>query len=179
MSVPVEYDAGEPVRLPSVLSVMQPWAGAIFGPQGKDVENRRWPTQHRGALLIHVPLSVDYAAPAELIEAYSSRPNRRMVPDHRGQIIGVVDLVGVHLGDVLDPSCSPWAEFGAWHWQLARPRLLAEPVPHRGALSLWRPRVPFGAGNLPACDVCGRPYPARSCSPGHALIAANPRLYQW
>ena len=36
-----------------VLTVRQPWAWAIIQ-VGKDVENRSWPTKHRGPLLIHV-----------------------------------------------------------------------------------------------------------------------------
>lgn len=34
------------------LSIRQPWAWAILH-GGKDIENRDWPTDHRGALLIH------------------------------------------------------------------------------------------------------------------------------
>jgi len=35
------------------ISLWQPWAWAILH-AGKDVENRTWPTHHRGPLLLHV-----------------------------------------------------------------------------------------------------------------------------
>jgi hypothetical protein len=74
--------------------------------------------------------------------------------DQFGRIIGVVDLVSVHHeSDPMfwcaqaqpDPDCeravtysfcSPWAQLGAHHLVLARPRPLAEPIPYKGALGL-------------------------------------------
>lgn len=34
--------------------------------------------------------------------------------------------------------CSKWAQIDQWHWQLANVRPLAEPVPAKGALGLWK-----------------------------------------
>ena len=68
-----------------------------------------------------------------------------------GTIIGVVDLVDVHhsshLGGCTDTNarshmrrelCSPWAEADTTHLVFEHPRLLAEPIPYRGALGLRR-----------------------------------------
>jgi hypothetical protein len=55
--------------LPAVkaLTLRQPWAwAAIYG--GKDVENRRWKTRHRGPLLIHAGIDVDAGGSASVLK---------------------------------------------------------------------------------------------------------------
>ena len=149
-----------------ILTVRQPWAEAIiFG--GKGVENRvrNVAGGYRGPVAIHT--AKREATPAEWREfdrAYPEALSRmaETVPwgqDEYGVIIGVVDLVDVHVvqqshagtnvcfddstptGDI----CSQWAhaydEFPAYrghHLVLANPRPLAEPIPYRGALGLRR-----------------------------------------
>jgi ASCH domain len=117
------------------LTVMQPWAWAVLQ-VGKDVENRPGPTSYRGPLLIHSSKRVDRAGLvrcAELAKIGSTEPFERLP---RGVILGAVDLVDCSR-DPGDLRRSPWAEPRAWHWWLANPRLLAAPVPARGALGLW------------------------------------------
>ena len=103
------------------LTVRQPWASAIIW-AGKDVENRSRPSSCRGRLWIHAGLR---------LEAADVLPAGTPVP--RGAIIGYVTLTGCVQG-----SASPWAIPGYWHWQLADPVALAEPIPARGALGLWQ-----------------------------------------
>lgn len=64
-----------------------------------------------------------------------------------GAVVATAVIVGCHLeGDAAcqgDPRtagclCSIWAQLGQWHWQLAEVRPLAEPVPCRGRLNLWK-----------------------------------------
>jgi hypothetical protein len=57
------------------------------------------------------------------------------LPGHgpRGVILGTVELVDI----VLDCDCSPWAMPGHFHWKLANPERLDEPIPYTGALGLW------------------------------------------
>jgi hypothetical protein len=50
----------------------------------------------------------------------------------RGVILG-----SVVLADVVDDSCSPWAEPGCKHWLLRDPHLWPDPVPAKGDLGLW------------------------------------------
>lgn len=136
------------------LTVKQPWAWAIIH-GGKDVENRsrNLAGAYRGPVAIHAGLSDDPDALdvlERLVENWHT-PVRagddpwKYRPDGtRGAIIGVVDLVGAHLGSErtyrgagVTMLCSPWAETDAWHLVLANPRPLAHPIPCRGALGLW------------------------------------------
>ena len=138
-----------------ILTVRQPWAWAIIH-GGKDVENRtrNIAGAYRGPVAIHV------ATGGTLMENY--RTIQRIRPDlasddlpwptfehgvpNAGHVIGVLDLVDVHQdctelveGFGHTPTCSPWAMPGHWHLCLENPRPLAEPIPARGRLGLWRP----------------------------------------
>lgn len=101
---------GQPPALRG-LTIRQPWAWAvIYG--GKDVENRRWRTAHRGPLLIHAGQDADPdpEASAKLLwtmgdpEAFGQP---RAAWQARGAIIDVV-----FLDDILTDSSSPWAAAG-------------------------------------------------------------------
>jgi ASCH domain len=129
------------------LTVWQPYASAIiFG--GKDVENRVWGTRYRGCLLIHAGMGVDWKAPAMAWTAAGLTPppagrlDRRawLASLPRGRIIGTVVVSQCHHESAEEPrlSCSPWALPGQYHWQLVRSRPLADSVPCRGALRLWK-----------------------------------------
>jgi hypothetical protein len=99
---------------------------------GKDVENRTWPTRYRGLLYMHAGMAPE---PDDVL------PPGTPVP--RGAIIGHVTLT-----DCIRDSSSRWAEPGDWHWLLADPMPLPEPIPARGRLGLWQP--PTGpAGSAP------------------------------
>jgi hypothetical protein len=109
------------------LTLIQPWASLVIH-HGKSVENRSWPTNHRGPLLIHAGKKTDPAgfALAEELGIY--------LPDDlpAGGIIGRVQVVGC-----VRDSDSPWAMSGQWHWQLADPEPLAfEPL--RGQMGLFK-----------------------------------------
>lgn len=107
------------------LSIHQPWATAILQ-LGKDIENRSWPTNYRGPLLIHASKSdASYKRQDddEWMEQYSVRlPKWDELP--KGAVIGIVDLCGC-----LNISGSPppiegmdrWAE-GPYCWLLRNPR---------------------------------------------------------
>ena len=74
-----------------VLTVRQPWAWAIIQ-GGKDVENRSWPTKHRGRLLIHAGSAFErdgYETVKRLATVLPPSANEFV----RGAIIGVVELV--------------------------------------------------------------------------------------
>lgn len=127
------------------LTVYQPWAWAIgraaISPGGKPIENRPWPTRHRGLLAIHAGQKWDsdgatnHRVQAEWSEYIRSVTDRRTAgagierggPEFvAGAIIAVAGLAGVHhssacvrtipLGE-LHPdgpyTCSPWAVGGA------------------------------------------------------------------
>lgn len=140
------------------LTVMQPWAWAIF--HGKDIENRTQLWSYRGPLAIHAGqrLSDRGAADPRIHRAtmhwqreIADRPGAP-VPRLRdelvyGAILGVVELVDVHPDA---GCCKPWGESAyvehggrerrrITHLVLENPRLLAEPIPCKGLLGLWTP----------------------------------------
>ena len=159
-----------------VLTVRQPWAWAIIHGQ-KDVENRvRSLGPYRGPVAIHAAAAlapckrrdhlvggdVDFERDSAGFLARSPRfawPYR--VPEHRGRVIGVVDLVGEHHADEVTPTfcgicpegccgCSPWAMPDHHHLELANPRPLTAPIPAKGRLGLWRPDPDLTAAILAA-----------------------------
>ena len=139
-----------------VLTVRQPWAWAIIH-GGKDVENRvrNLAGDYRGPVAIHAGLAYDSAWSSRALDdaMRASGEHTRPLPSlaawrrNGGAIIGVVDLVDVHLDtdhehDAGMPSAcrcrSSWAEAGAYHLVLANPRPLVDPIPFKGALGLRR-----------------------------------------
>jgi len=138
-----------------ILTVRQPWAWAIIH-GGKDVENRKRNIagDYRGPIAIHAGLAWDRFWPEDgpledaMLDEMHRRRHRKPWPwnEHRGAIIGVVDLTDVHHAHTCPtaledrwPVCSHWAERGdIYHLVLERPRALATPIPYRGMLGLRR-----------------------------------------
>ena len=121
------------------LSICQPWSWAILN-CGKSIENRSWPTRHRGPLLVHAGLSKEwYADVAEWWPEAAAESGLPPLPAWgdlvKGAIVGVVDVIGCVHADEYEGN-SPWAG-DEWLWLLADPRILVTPVPYRGALSLF------------------------------------------
>jgi hypothetical protein len=124
------------------LSVRQPWAWAITC-AGKTVENRSRPTSYRGPLAIHAsktrPLDADLENPLILNAIADHEFEIDKAASVLGAIVAVAELTGCHdATQALGCSCSRWAAPYSWHWELANVRPLAEPVPCRGMLGLWR-----------------------------------------
>lgn len=164
-----------------ILTVRQPWAWAIIH-GGKTVENRprNIAGGYRGPVAIHAGLAYDVGS-HDRSKTLREAQDRAAValgadvfpggylwdfgaPDPReqwsvmGAIIGVVDLVDVHVCkqsltvthrdapvcfDNQTPTgaiCSPWGQFDRGrdlqHLVLANPRALTEPIPYKGALGL-------------------------------------------
>jgi len=132
-----------------VITIRQPWAHAILH-FWKNVENRSWPTKHRGPILVHagrafvnktIRADIDAARLATML----SRPVDNLLPDAvtpdelkalTGGIVGVVTIV-----DCVQNHPSPWAIPGHWHWVLADPK----PIPFqacKGRLGIWRIETP-------------------------------------
>lgn len=81
------------------LSIKQPWAWLIAHGY-KDIENRDWPTKHRGEFLIHASKGFDDEGLAYVLEHC---PDIAFVPKKnefpRGGIVGkaeIVDCVAAH-----------------------------------------------------------------------------------
>lgn len=163
-----------------ILTVRQPWAWAIIH-GGKDVENRprNIAGGYRGPVAIHAGLAYDRDANrnSATLRGAQDRAARAVGADTfpggymwdvgatdpreqwsvQGSIIGVVDLVDVHMvkqssgmsnvcfddRTPVGQICSPWAQnyiefpaYEGYHLVFANPRPLAEPIPYTGALGL-------------------------------------------
>jgi hypothetical protein len=110
------------------LTVRQPWASLIVAGI-KCVENRTWPCEHRGPLLIHAAVTPD-----DIDEALGLLDG----PFPLGAIIGQVRLLDVVRYSARRFKGNPWAE-GPWCWVLGGAVRLRHPVSCKGRLSLWEP----------------------------------------
>ena len=117
------------------LSIRQPWAWLILN-AGKDIENRDWPTNFRGRVLIHASKSCTKAEYEDAIEFMEMRHLDHLGVSfpaidqfQRGGIVGSVDIV-----DCVTESDSPWF-MGHHGFVLRNPR----PLP----FAPWKGRLGF------------------------------------
>jgi len=117
------------------LSVRQPWAWLLF--HGKDIENRSWPSSHRGPLAIQAAagMTIDEYEDARDFVRQFDRELACRIPDReslvRGAVIGTVDQIGCTAA-----SWSPWF-MGPYGHQYANATELVVPVPAKGRLGFW------------------------------------------
>ena len=116
---------------PVALSVRQSWAWAIVSGY-KDVENRSWPTDYRGNLLIHAGQRLDGAGFERLDLLGHAYPEDLPI----GALVGTVEVV-----DCIADNDSEWAEPGAWHRVLSSPTESKTPIACLGRLKLFAPDV--------------------------------------
>lgn len=102
------------------LSIRQPWCHHILH-DGKDVENRDWPTKGRGWFLIHAGKAWD-----------SSPPPQALADVPRGGIVGAARIT-----DCVTEMDSRWF-FGRYGFVLADAFPIPL-VPCKGALGFFRP----------------------------------------
>jgi hypothetical protein len=132
------------------ISVRQPWAWLILH-AGKDIENRSWPTQVRGRVLVHAAKGLtmeewigawEFARQAVQVHGMSAQELVGKVKGlnydniERGGIVGSVEIV-----NCVSLSVSPWFE-GPWGFVLRNP----QPVPFwpcRGALGFFQVDMPM------------------------------------
>jgi hypothetical protein len=114
------------------LSIRQPWAWAILH-STKRVENRDWPTQFRGRVLLHASKGCtrdEYDEAAWAIGGgINGVPPLADLP--RGAIVGAATIT-----DCVSESSSPWF-CGPYAFVLADVVALPEPIPCKGALGFW------------------------------------------
>ncbi|MCL6755147.1 ASCH domain-containing protein [Nostoc sp. CCCryo 231-06] len=115
------------------LSVRQPWAWAIIYAL-KDVENRGWPINYRGDILIHAAKTCTKKAYFEAKEFCQDMGV--VIPElislRRGQIIGIVTIVDCQFS----PIASGWGMADQYHWHLENPREIT-PIPYIGQLGIF------------------------------------------
>ena len=126
------------------LSVQQPWIDAIVcGP--KAVENRTWrPSRdiYGQDIALHASQRFDKHAVFPPGCLWMALPECRDFTGRLGAVLAAAALSGYHdARDCVRPDgtyCTPWSQPGCWHWEIMEVRPLAEPVPCKGALGLWR-----------------------------------------
>jgi hypothetical protein len=105
-----------------IISVKQPWAWCIIH-GGKNVENRKWKTKHRGELWIHAGKQFDWEGYAWLMSEGLPVPND-MEKFVQGGIIGKV-----HLISIVKNFVSKWSIPNKYHWILGNPEeIIFEPM---------------------------------------------------
>jgi hypothetical protein len=126
------------------ITVKQPWAWLQI--EGiKDIENRTWPTNYRGRVLIHAAAkswtwnAVLKYLTAAMAKVFNEGGATRTWLDSltKGAIVGSVEIV-----DCVINHPSIWAErhsppFKPYNWVLSNPIKFPEPIPAKGKLSFW------------------------------------------
>lgn len=137
------------------LSLTRPWTELVLAGV-KDVENRTWPTKHRGWLVIHGAKSYDKSAVS--LTALLERERRLssadlaaidmcvLGPEADMGYLGLVRVEDCHeagdldcyaRGERRDGRCSPWAFLKQHHWVVTDALRFAVPIPGRGMLGVF------------------------------------------
>ena len=137
-------------RTISAVSLIQPYA-SLIGCGAKRIETRSWPTKHRGLLAIHAskgfpPEYRDFAAGgrvSQLLGCFAHLPLGKVVAVCRVVDCLPVDQIRFSWGLSSrqtweqEEALGDYSE-GRYGWLLEDIRPLPEPVPAKGALSLWQ-----------------------------------------
>lgn len=142
------------------LTICQPYAHMIIVTKEKRVENRSWPTQHRGELLIHAGKSRAWLGRGgiDIVETFIGPANKRVSTsdiDGRelafGAVIGIAKLIDcLHIDGIkagFYDEMYPWLRghshaSGPWCWVLDHNVIqFADPVPMVGRLGLFNVNV--------------------------------------
>ena len=113
------WGVDDPPTISKALSVRAPWWWYILH-SGKDVENRSWKTNYRGAIYIHASrwwvesqMEDDDILPAHTLQE---------MKELGGCLVGTVEIV-----DCIRDSKSKWAEPDCYHFILANPVVIEKP----------------------------------------------------
>jgi hypothetical protein len=118
------------------LSICQPWAYLIVTGD-KRIENRSWPTRHRGSLVIHAGLNRD--AYHQAVEKYGLAALEqkwglpKLGDEHFGVLCGLVTVVDC---EPLEAALGQPYATGPWCWILENARQFP-PIPFKGTLGLF------------------------------------------
>ncbi|KKN34585.1 hypothetical protein LCGC14_0792250 [marine sediment metagenome] len=117
------------------LSLTQPMAWAIFN--GKDVENRTWPTKIRGRIYIHASKKLDQGHYIWISNNENRLGLQLPQPDDfiHGALIGEVDIV-----DCVQNHGSRWWS-GPYAFVLANAVIFEKPIPCKGMLGFFAPKL--------------------------------------
>lgn len=133
------------------ISIKNPWAYLICA-NIKPIENRTWPTNFRGRVLVHVSAKPvkNFPNPLNVEQWNSLSPDQKLLLRSNtlitSAIIGSVEIVDcvVNHESIWAERCDPIYKYGTdkiaeatYNWVLANPVLFAKPIPAKGKLSFW------------------------------------------
>lgn len=126
------------------LTITQPWA-TLVAIGAKRIETRSWRTAYRGPLAIHAAMGWPTKARAiSLTSPFIESLNRAgYLPDiPLGVVVATCRLANVLPTEVVEPLSELERKFGDYSpgrfaWILEDIEPLPEPIPTKGALSLW------------------------------------------
>ena len=121
------------------LSIRQPWADLILF-HGKDIENRTWvPPDHvlGQRIYVHAGKKSDLLDAIDLFDL----PVARCPTIHSNRLGAILGEVTVVSWVAHDPS--PWFS-GPYGWILKDPEPYDDPIPYKGMLGLFTPKIPLG-----------------------------------
>jgi hypothetical protein len=114
------------------LSIQQPWAMHILR-DGKDVENRSWPTPFRGAFLVHAGKRFDsYCIEDGMVSGSGLAVERPKSEFPLGAIVGIAEIVACG-----HEVSSVWSCYGQYQHVLRNAREFVTPIPYRGQLGYF------------------------------------------
>jgi len=138
------------------LTICQPYAALIVRGE-KLVENREWPTNYRGRLLIHAGKSREWLDGEDEVLEFAERGD----PLVFGAVVGEARIADVlHIDRIQRGEYDakyPWLKDhmhtnGTWCWVLADVQRYVQPVPWKGAQGLWE----YHGADLPFnAELCG------------------------
>ena len=117
------------------ISLWQPWASLVaYGI--KDRENRSWPTNYRGPLLIHAAKRWDDGALLEVkrwIAEGIVKPTKPLPTEWpEGVLVGCAILEDCRMHKLVGNEPNPWHMPGCWGWHLTHAIGFRVPIPIRG-----------------------------------------------
>ncbi|QSB09687.1 ASCH domain-containing protein [Lysinibacillus fusiformis] len=140
------------------ITIKQPWATLIALGE-KRFETRSWQTKYRGPIAIHAGKTMD-------MEYCEYPPIKRALQRHGienedlplGFVIATAELIDCHLipnelsaagidiGKILKGDELYFGDFmdGRYAWELNKVKVLSEPEPAKGKLSLWEWKEEMG-----------------------------------
>ncbi|MCT7971102.1 ASCH domain-containing protein [Laspinema olomoucense] len=130
------------------ITLQQPWAWAICR-LGKNIENRSWPTIHRGELYIHAGRGWDATGAAWIAQNFNVEvpPQNKMAS---GELVAKCQVTECkHWSDTKEENL-PWSEKFGFQWFLEDVEVLKNPIPLQGKLGIF----PFSVVDPAAMDPC-------------------------
>lgn len=129
------------------LSLTQPWATLVVTGE-KQFETRSWKSNFKGLIAIHAAKSFPKSAKDEIYHSVFHNALAKWGFDAAslplGAIVGTVEIVSYHQTELIDAHIVGLKEIhfgdyseGRWAWRLRNPKILKNPIPCKGSLSLW------------------------------------------